>query len=431
MRRALIEIEQARKLIQDQLDWNPTELVSLQQAVGRTTAREAVSDLDSPPFDKSLVDGFAIADYAEQLDYRILETVTAGQVPKKSLGEPSFSPGSQAGEDKASGQQDALLTGTAPAIRIMTGCPIPEGASGVVMVEDSRETGPDQVRLEGCRFRPGQNILPRGTVIEKGGHLLPAHHTVRAHDLGALAEFGIVDLEVYRKTRVAVLATGDELVDPAETPGPGQIRNSNGSLLESLARNCHAEVRQLGVARDDRESLEAAIRKGLENDILVIAGGVSAGILDLIPQCLARQQVHQVFHKVNLKPGKPLWFGKSEQGTLVFGLPGNPVSALVCFRLFVEPVIRSKNAGRCEWDSFRPGTVAERFEHRGGRRTLWPAEVTLESGQPRLRRLDWKGSADQVTFLKANCLADLGSRPRTFAEGDEIPFLPFHAEPSF
>lgn len=394
----MIEIETAWDLIQQVTQTNSAVRVSLTDAIGRTSHADLQADVDSPPFDKSLVDGFAISELdPAQPHLEIVERVTAGQVPSRKIG-------------------------TGQATQIMTGCPIPAGAAGVVMVEQTTQVDDHTVKIDSIEFRPQQNILEQGSVIRSGEVFLNKDRTVRPHHVGALAEFGVNQIDVYRQPTVAVLATGDELVEPGETPGPGQIRNSNGTLLKELAKSAGAQVVDLGIGRDNPDSLNEKISKGLESDLLVIAGGVSAGVLDLIPQCLQQNKVDQVFHKINLKPGKPLWFGQSPGGTLVFGLPGNPISSLVCFKLFVEPTI-ARQSGQTGWLDFQEGVIDASFSFRGGRRTFWPAQNVNAQGLARLLPLDWKGSADQVTFLKADGLLSLGTEAKEWAAGDRIEYV--------
>ena len=401
MPNSLLEVEVAWQMIQEQLKSNDSESIALSEAVGRTLSSAVVSDINSPPFDKSLVDGFAIANWFENGEpYSVIETVTAGMVPENSL-EGSF------------------------ATRIMTGCPLPKGASGVVMVEESEEISEGKIKFSSAQFREGQNILPEAKVIQKGQSLISSGERIEAHHVGALAEFGLTNLDVFRKSRVSVLTTGDELVDPDQVPGPGQIRNSNASMLMALAEAAGGEAENLGIGRDNLDSLNEKIAKGLESDVLVIAGGVSAGVLDLIPQCLANNGVEQVFHKINLKPGKPLWFGKSRTGCLVFGLPGNPVSSLVCFKLFAEPAIRRLENPDSEWMKSRSGELAEAFEVKGGRRTFWPVTVDQENQVPSVKPLSWKGSADQVTFVQANGLVDLKGQNGLLEKGTPVSFIEF------
>lgn len=413
----MIEIEDAWVRIERHVRRNETVELDLQQAVGRVLATQLDSDSDSPPFSKSLVDGFAVGSPpGGTVSYLISEIVTAGNVPTKTL---------------SAGQ----------ATQIMTGAPIPEGSIGVIMVEETQVSDDGRIIVTSTNFSMGQNILNQGRVVSKSEKLLDSGHRLRAHHVGALAEFGINRVDVVRKTNVAVLVTGDELVPIDETPGPGQIRNSNGSLIASMIDSAGGEATILGVGRDNMSDLLEKIAIGLQHDILVIAGGVSAGVLDLVPKCLTESSVKQDFHKINLKPGKPLWFGtrtknsesdpltQKQDKTLVFGLPGNPVSTLVCFKLFVEPIIRRLDGGPKE-HRFYTGSLSDDFHFTGGRRTFWPCrfarrpdtEINDREGRE-LEPLPWIGSSDQVRFLYADALVEFAGERQTFHAGDTVRYV--------
>lgn len=370
--------------------------------LGWVLAETIVSDVDSPPHDKSIVDGYAVlaADTKEPpTDLTVLEEVTAGAVPKH-----------------------AVERGTAT--RIMTGAPIPPSADAVVMIEQTQMIG-ECVRLLGPEAKPGQNIMRRAASLSKGQTVLLPGKKLRPIECGLLAELGRAQIRVTRAPRAAILATGNELVEFDLTPGPGQIRNSNGILLQSLAIQAGASVRDKPqVAKDEKEQLKDQIlRWGLMHDVLIITGGVSAGVLDLVPHVLSELGVEQKFHKVNLKPGKPLWFGvcrhTPKDQTLVFGLPGNPVSSLVCFELFVRPAIQ-KLRGLAP-TGLRRATARLTGEHqqRGERPTYWPAAVNSEGVRP----LSWKGSGDLRTLTEANCLVVFPAGERTFRAGEEVSVL--------
>lgn len=393
----------------------PVELATC-DSLGLTLAEDVVSDVDSPPHDKSIVDGYAVTFgdlAADAAELEILEEVTAGEVPHHAV-----SPGRT--------------------IRIMTGAPLPDGADAVIMVEQSELVGDTvssggtraavaslgRVRLTPPRFTPGQNIMRRAVSMAAGDRVLAAGHELRAIELGVLAEVGRTRVRVIPRPRLAVLATGNELVLPDTKPGPGQIRNSNSPMLVAAARAAGAESFDLGIARDQPEALRELIATGLEADVLVLSGGVSAGVLDLVPGVLESLGVKQVFHKVNLKPGKPLWFGVLRQGsdrgdTLVFGLPGNPVSSLVGFELFVRPAIASL-AGRTSAAEELTARLAADHVHRGDRPTYHPAELRGGGDQAIVTPLRWKGSADLSTLTAANALACFPAGDYTLAAGEAI-----------
>ena len=320
----MISVAEAQSLVREQAIAGTSHATKLGDALGLVLGESATSDVDSPPHDKSMVDGYAVvaADLSEPgrtLD--VIEEITAGMIPTRPL-----EPGSAA--------------------RIMTGAPIPEGADAVVMIERTElRTGADgasRVQIREQAVPVGQNILPQATSLRRGEQVVLAGDVLRPIEIGVLAEIGYAQVQAIPRPVVGVLATGDELVPAGESPGAAKIRNSNGPLLAALVETAGGCPRDLGIARDSISSLSERIAKGLKGDVLLLSGGVSAGVLDLVPKVFQELGVRQVFHKVSVKPGKPVWFGvRSEAGrpTLVFGLPGNPVSSLVCFELFVRPAL--------------------------------------------------------------------------------------------
>jgi molybdopterin molybdotransferase len=255
----------------------------------------------------------------------------------------------------------------------------------------------------------GQNIVRRGQSIRRGKPVLAAGTVLRGIEVGILAEVGQSQVPTCMWPRVGVLATGNELVPVDQKPAAGQIRNSNGPLLTTLAAQAGASAFHAGIARDDTADLRLRMQVGLAADVFLLSGGVSAGVLDLVPQALAECGVREVFHKVNLKPGKPLWFGVKDDGhhrTLVFGLPGNPVSSLVCFELFVRPAIK-KLAGQKDCVQ-RPvqATLTNDHAQRGERVTYWPSRLEeTADGTRQVTPLPWQGSGDLRTLADANALA--------------------------
>ena len=381
--------------------------VALEDALGHVLAEDIPSDIDSPPHDKSIVDGYAIraADLtADIVELNVIEEVVAGQIP-------------------------ALSVERGQATRIMTGAPIPSGADSVVMVErtvllpaESPSSTAASVRIEPGPFSAGQNIARRGTSMRVGEIVLKAGNVIRPIEIGVLAEVGRTRVGVVRQPSVAVLATGNELVPAVETPQPAHIRNSNGPMLAALATKAGGKAIDLGIGRDDEIHLRELITKGLDADILVLSGGVSAGVLDLVPQVLKDLGVEQIFHKVSLKPGKPLWFGVrnvDERRTLVFGLPGNPVSSLVCFELFVRPAIAALGSQPSNGLKRFSAALANDFVHRGDRPTYHPARMVDGAIQP----LPWQGSGDLRTLAEATVLAHFPPGDRSYRAGESIEVL--------
>jgi molybdopterin molybdotransferase len=398
----VISVEEALERIRQHAQPRAAHTIRAADALGHVLAADIHSDIDSPPHDKALMDGYAVvaSDIVPGVELTILEEVTAGDVPTKTV-----------------------TSGTAT--RIMTGAPIPDGADAVVMVERTELIGDDKatVRIDADKAQPGQNIMRRGESVRSGDIVLRAGRMIRPIEMGVLAECGATEISVYPRPSVAILSTGNELVAPETRPNAGQIRNSNGPMLEALVQRTGSAVVNLGIGRDERDELDRLVRRGLEEDVLVLSGGVSAGVLDLIPEVLAANGVEQVFHKVYLKPGKPIWFGirKDSQGDkLVFGLPGNPVSSLVCFELFVRPALAGLAGQTFDRIERRTARLATSHSRYADRPTYFPARLFDRDGQPQVEPLGWKGSADLRTLADANCLALFPPRDSQFDAGETI-----------
>jgi len=399
----MISVEQALQLILQEVRPVTGESVQLADACGRVLTEEIRSDLDSPPHDKSMVDGYAVLRSDLEtlpVKLRVQEEVTAGEVPQAPL-----QPGA--------------------ATRIMTGAPVPATADAVVMVEQTQTSsdsdGIEWVEIEEVRLPQSGNIMLQGTSLRAGEIVLSPGRIIRPLEVGLLAEVGRNQVQVSQVPSVAILSTGNELVNVDQSPQAGQIRNSNGPLLTALVQRAGASPVPLGIARDDIDDLRELVARGLQENVLVLSGGVSAGVLDLVPQVLQELGVEQVFHKVELKPGKPLWFGATaNRETLVFGLPGNPVSSLVCCELFVRPALMALAGATAEGLERGAATLVDSFHQRAARPTFFPARSYLENGQTCVQPLAWKGSADQRTLTDANCLAYFPADKNQYEAGDSI-----------
>ncbi|MBI1345909.1 molybdopterin molybdenumtransferase MoeA [bacterium] len=387
----------------------PAEPCSLESCLGLTLANEIISDIDSPPFDKALMDGYAVvaADVATgTATLNVIERITAGQVPTQ-----------------------VVTSGTA--IQIMTGAPLPQGADAVVRIEDTKLDGV-VVQIVGKPVAAEASVIRRGTSLKVGETVLAAEVRLTPSRIGALAELGQAQVAVRRAPRIAVLATGDELVPIDQVPGPGQIRNTNEAMLCAQIRTAGAVQVPLGIARDNREDLAAKIQQGLQADILVLSGGVSAGKLDLVPSELSAAGVREVFHKVNMKPGKPVWFGtftppETGRTVAVFGLPGNPVSSMVCFELFVRTAVRRLMGSEPARPAAISATVLNVFRHRSDRPTYHPAEITWTATGPQVRLLPWQGSSDLRATVSANGMAVLPAEEQLFQPGDRVDVVSWDA----
>ena len=264
----------------------------------------------------------------------------------------------------------------------------------------------------------GENIQLKGTIFREGETVLPKGRRIRSIDVGLLAEVGCVSVSVAQQPTVAILSTGDELVPCDQKPKSGQIRNSNGPMLAAYVRANQGVPALLDSAKDEMTALEDRLNQALESDIVLLSGGVSMGQKDLVPIILKRLNVRQIFHKVNLRPGKPIWFGKAEDGTLVFGLPGNPVSSFVCFELFVRLAI-SKCFGQQTNQFGKEAKLAHAYTLHGNRPSFLPARFVAAM---EVEILTWKGSADQKTISESDCLVFF-PEPGDYSAGASIQWF--------
>ena len=384
----MIELAEAIALVEATAGPLPSRRQRLLEACGRRLAEPVTSDVDSPPFDRAMMDGFAISD----ADF----TGAAGGIVELEVA-----------CDLAAGDVTRLTIRPGSCARIMTGAPLPPGADAVVPIERAVDgTGAvhagGRVRLVEDRYRPGQHVARQGTAFRRGGVVLPAGSLLDAAAVGLAAEAGATHVLAEPRVRVALVSTGSELVPSDQRPAHGQTRNSNGPMLAAAVTLLAAEPIPLGIAGDRPEAIRAAIAQGLAADVLVLSGGVSAGDLDLVPGILAACGVDQVFHKVRLKPGKPVWFGilrrPAAAPTLVFGLPGNPASSLVCFELFVRPAIQILGARpRAAWHLPRERAVlVADVKAAADRPVFLPCRLRAGGAVLEAEPLPWTGSSDLV-----------------------------------
>jgi len=378
------------------------EPVPLAKALGRTLARDVRAGENIPPFTKATMDGYAVRaadtvprEGAAEVELRVIEDLPAGRVSRKTLG-------------------------TGQAARIMTGAPLPKGADAVVMVEDTapRDDGVRILRPAG----PGDNIGQAGEDLKKGDLILDKGELVGPAEVGMLAALGQEPAWVARRPKVAVIATGDEIVEPGRKKRAGEIRNSNGPALHAAALQAGASVSYLGIARDREASLRAKLRRAAGADILVLSGGVSVGDYDLVKGGLREHGVRPVFWQVRIKPGKPVFFGVRGR-QLVFGLPGNPTSAMVTFHLFVQPAI-DRMLGR-KTIGPRPGraVLGQALSLKSGRMQFLRAVVQGEG--PELRVIPYPDQRSGVlrSMVRSRVLIVVGAEVTRLDEGQAVDIL--------
>ena len=399
----MISFAQAQKIVAGLPSKKKTETVSLTESLGRILASNIVADRDSPPFDRALMDGFAIMKGDLSQEFQIIETIAAGNTPKKKLS-----------------------IGTCA--KIMTGAMLPKNASQVVKVEDT--TAHDCI----MRFQasdPSDYIVKRGTYLKRKQIILTHSHLIRPQEVALLANVGRSQIKVFQKPRVAVFSTGTEIVDSARASHSAQIRNSNGPMIEALITQQGGLADNFGIVKDDRGLLTKAIGRALSSHhVIVCTGGVSMGDFDFLPEVLRQLRFKILFSRLSIQPGKPMLLAKRGQN-IVFALPGNPVSAFVTFILFVAPFL-ARLGGQSECASFGPARLAESFSRKNASRLLFlpgsfvaPPQDTMKSRNRGVDKTSVKGlsfhDSGQIDVLsQADCLIQIPEGVSTLKEGDVV-----------
>lgn len=380
-----------------------SERIPLEDAQGRVLAAAVISDRDYPPFPRSTRDGYAV----RSADLR---------APGASL--------VLIGEIRA-GQAFAGTVAPGQCVQIMTGAAAPGDTDAVVMIEQTREeesAGATRIHFERTA-QAGQNIVPRGREAKAGQTLLAAGTRLGYVELSLAAQVGCVRPEVWRRPRIAILSTGDEVVSADKTPGPLEIRNGNSFSLAAQVESAGAEAVLLGNAPDEGEELRRQIGKGLKLDALVLSGGVSAGKYDLVEGVLAELGAQIFFDGVAIRPGRPAVFGQCG-GTPVFGLPGNPVSTMVTFELFVLPALDILSGAAPRSLPLLRAKLLGPLREKPGLAHFLPAELDWSSGEPTVRMLPWQGSGDVVALTHANCFLVVRESKLDWEPGEWIDVMP-------
>ncbi len=397
----MLSYEQARNKVIEQVAKREgpraTTVVSVWGALGLVLAQDVKTDREYPPFDRSTRDGYAV---------RSKEAAPGAQL--KCVGEI------KAGDTVT----DALAEGTC--LQITTGAAVPSGADAVVMIEHTSREG-DLVRFERAA-QAGQNIVPRGSEAAAAQTILTPGMRLGYAELALAAQVGAIQLQCAQRPRVAILSTGDEVVLIDETPGPFQIRNSNSVSLAAQVRIAGGEPVVLGNAADRIEDLGDKIERGLKEDALVLSGGVSMGKYDLVENALKAMGAEFFFDAVAIRPGKPAVFGMC-QGKPVFGLPGNPVSTMVTFELFVAPAIDLLSGAEARALPLVEARLAEAMKEKPGLTHFLPARVEWNGPRPEVKALKWQGSGDIAALAKANCFLVVPADRETMEIGESVSIL--------
>jgi molybdopterin molybdotransferase len=417
----------------------PGEEVLLMQGLGRVLAEPIVADRDFPPFPRATRDGFAVR--ADDLASGVTLLSVVGQV--------------------RAGDSYDLPMASGEAVEIMTGAAVPVGADAVVMVEyterkskeinhkgheetqrgpESEQTNLDTDDVLGLRkderdhpeeavpeelveikrlVTTGENIVPAGAEAQAGQELLPSGVRLGSAQIALAAAAGKASVKVYRKPRVAILSTGDELVEVAEKPGPSQIRNSNSYSLAALVAECGGEPVQLPIAPDEASKLTELIQEGLKADMLLLSGGVSMGKFDLVEQSLNMLGAKFFFTGALIQPGKPVVFG--EVGAIpFFGLPGNPVSVMVTFELFARQMVEALSGAQPERLKSAKAKLKKEFKTKTGLTRFLPARLDGGLEDPEVEVVPWQGSGDMLAAARANCYLVVPPDREKLAKGEMV-----------
>lgn len=397
----MLSVIEAQTRIQSVFARVATEHVALPEAVGRVLSSAITSPLDVPPFTNSSMDGYAVraADVRQTpAALTLVADIPAGVAPSREIG---------SGETA----------------RIMTGAVLPPGADAVVPVEDTEtEPGTPERVVILKSVQPGDYVRPQGSDLRAGEAVLSAGHHLDPQALGLLAALGIFNVPVYRRPRVALLSSGDELATPGEPLTPGKIYDSNSFTLSALIQQAGAQLISLGVARDDPRQVEQLLQSAVEQhaDLILTSAGVSVGAFDYI-RAVLEQNGSLTFWRVNVRPGKPLAFG-SYQGVPLIGLPGNPVSAFVGFLLFVAPAIR-KMAGLPEQSLPQFTAMLDEPLESDGRESYLRGSVRLEGGVYHAKQAKNQSSANIFALVHANALLIVPSGVKSLPVGAEVKFI--------
>lgn len=408
----VLSFEDARRVVEEQAARVPApaiESVDLLSAAGRVLAEVVSDDRDLPPFPRSTRDGYAVrsADLLQPpTKLNLIGEIKAGEKLEKL---PSIS----------SGQTAA----------IMTGAPVPDGADAVAMVEYTSRHG-DDVEIN-RKVAPGENIVPRGAEARQGSPLLDRGMRLNDAGIALAASAGKSRLNVYKRPQVAVLTTGDEIVDVSAALGPTQIRNSNSYSLAVQVREAGGDPVLLPIAPDEPQVLRRLIEEGLKSDLLLLTGGVSMGRYDLVEQVLSEMQAEFFFTGAKIQPGRPAVFGKCGAGaptreklaTYFFGLPGNPVSTMVTFELFARPVLEALAGQAPRTLKFLHARLKTEIRVKTGLRRFLPAILSGEFEASQVELVAWHGSGDVAATARSNCYVVVPSDREQIAAGEWVAVM--------
>jgi len=373
----MILFEEALRIISESAFPLASEKIRLEDCLGRVLSTDVFSDMDMPPFDKSAVDGYACRRADLEKELIVLETIPAGKVPAKIITEGRCS-------------------------KLMTGGMLPEGADTVIMVEDVEITGPETIRF--TALRTTANYCKMAEDITSGEKVLDKGTLVRPQEVAILASVGCANPEVYQQPRIGIISTGDELVEPAETPALSQIRNSNAWQLLAQAQRAGCKATYFGIALDTEEAtLEFIKQAAAESDIVILTGGISAGDFDFVPSVIQQAGFDIKFRKLAVQPGKPVIFATRENQYLV-ALPGNPVSSFVQFELLVKHLIRMITGNKLPVLQHKMPMGVKFMRKNTSRKAFFPVYLSAEGT---VLPVEYHGSAHIHSYIHADGIVSI------------------------
>lgn len=407
---AVISFSEALTVVNDyaaRLSPTEPELASVLDALGLALAEDLVADRDFPPFARATRDGYAVR----------AKDVAEVPAPLHCIGEL------KAG---ASVEQSSITVRTGEAVEIMTGAPVPAGADAVVMVEYTERSGAEVMVKR--TVVAGENVVAAGSEARKGDVMVSRGTRINHVMVAIAAAIGKADVVACRRPQISILATGDEVVDINLPPGPNEIRNSNSYSLAAQVSESGGEPLILPVAHDDVNDIEVFVRKGIRSDLLLLTGGVSMGKYDLVEQVLEKLGAQFFFTGVLIQPGKPVVFGEvgyDGKTAPFFGLPGNPVSTMVTFQLFVRPVLDALAGARPRPPLFAHASLKSGFKTKTGLTRFLPARLDGTHEQPEVELVKWHGSGDLMAMSCANCYIVVPPDREHFETRESVTILEF------
>jgi molybdopterin molybdotransferase len=371
----MIQFEEALVIISNSAVPLASEKIRLEECLGRVLAEDVFSDMDMPPFDKSAVDGYACRREDINNELRVLETIPAGKVPTKKIGVGECS-------------------------KLMTGGMLPEGADTVLMVEDTEITGTDTIRF--VAGKTGTNFCLKAEDVMRGEKVLSGGTQIRPQEIAVLASVGWANPLVYKQPQIGVISTGDELVEPSETPAESQIRNSNAYQLLAQAKLANCAARYFGIARDNEETtLEIIEQTAQESDIIILTGGISAGDYDFVPAVIQKAGFEIKFRSLAVQPGKPVIFATRCKKYLV-ALPGNPVSSFVQFEMLVKHLVKLITGNTAKEIHIKIPMGIDYTRKKASRKGFFPIFISDEGNA---MPVDYHGSAHIHSYIHADGIA--------------------------